>query len=476
MSDTFHYRDPDGMGPRYPGPDTGGYIKPLDQSLGLNGRRVQNSDIQDFIYNNKSAFGKNSDWQGRNRTGDRLDSLGYLSNFGGTEQTRRDAARLERLLRQRQEGQSRLDSIRAQRLRLRPPASTLRRQPKNVRLQEYRLASGELIPLVYGRAQVAGLAVEVAERTTDYDVEYVLAIGRIDGVNAVYANGTQISTSDWSESLGSDWGKVTVTFDKADYPSVPDVIVDIDGLRVATSAGGTPVYSDDPTFHLIDFIENSDYGLGLSVDWANVSASGLSRSFTLISPTDQYDVLQMLANNARSYVRFSGSLASIELEGTASSVRSITTADIIAGTLSVRLKDMAQVPNVVTVAYTDASNDIDQDALSDEYVTQAVTDGLERRRVSIVRVLGIRSKFDADEEAERRLAQVSLATTEVRFEMFDDGLELQLGDVIDLTHPVGFSGYLLRIVTEPQQTRSGRWVVEAETYDDAMYGGGGAPS
>jgi hypothetical protein len=53
--------------------------------------------------------------------------------------------------------------------------------------------------------------------------------------------------------------------------------------------------------------------------------------------------------------------------------------------------------------------------------------------------------------------------------MYDDAMPLEMGDIVDITHPLGLTSYKVRIDEPPRETSPGRWSLVGSEYRDAAY-------
>jgi len=160
----------------------------------------------------------------------------------------------------------------------------------------------------------------------------------------------------------------------------------------------------------------------------------------------------------------------------AGDVISIDPSQIVAGSLKLAKAPRRQQPTVVTVNYTKPLMTgsyywIDKAWSSDNQatvLTDAVVAGTETYRASTVSLPGILSYGEAYRTAVERLNHFTLCDLSGSVTLFDEGLEVLVGDVLALTHPIGLSDRLVR-VTGAQSDSPGRWKISFEEYDPAVY-------
>lgn len=143
----------------------------------------------------------------------------------------------------------------------------------------------------------------------------------------------------------------------------------------------------------------------------------------------------------------------------------LTSDDLVRDTLRVNRRSLRNVPNSVAVDYRDSSGSRWR-VEREQSDSARVTSQAEQRRLSRVSLPGIHNATQAKREATERLNWY-LTDLETNFSMFDEGWQLQNGSIIQLTHPLGLDGKLLRVTRLTGE--SGRWTVDAAEYDPAVY-------
>jgi hypothetical protein len=146
-------------------------------------------------------------------------------------------------------------------------------------------------------------------------------------------------------------------------------------------------------------------------------------------------------------------------------VRHFTVDDIVAGSLRLRHRSTRQHPTVVEVEYRDLGT-WKPEVRSAQ--VDGVAGGTVPRRVSRIQLPGVHRSTQAYREAVERLNWL-LADLEISFQCFEEGLELQQGSIIAVTHPIGLAAKLFRVLQISGER--GRWQVEGVEYDPAIYSG-----
>jgi len=263
--------------------------------------------------------------------------------------------------------------------------------------------------------------------------------------------------------------------------SWPQVVCEIRGLKVYNPKTATTVYSKNPALCLGDLIRSTDYGRGTAVDDTALEAAqdacdalvgGEVRRSLCLSLDSQSivdDWVDILRAYAGCWVDYRGPTAFLIPDRPASSVMALNAADIVKGSLSIKKADSAEIPTVVRIIYSNTTGGEWVEARSDPAQIPGVGSGSVQRRESLVNMNGITRHSQAYREAVERLNKLTLSDLAVNFTMFDNGLQLVVGDVFTLTHPIGLTAKMLRIIEPPVQTSIGRWEIAAVEYDAAAY-------
>lgn len=147
-------------------------------------------------------------------------------------------------------------------------------------------------------------------------------------------------------------------------------------------------------------------------------------------------------------------------------VRHFAAADIVDGSLRLKKRAIGQAPTVVEVEYTDSSGVSEWPTYIQDAVSPGVTAGTESRRVSRVSLPGIHRASQAKREAVERLNWM-LSDLTASVQVFDEGLELQPGSIVQVTHPIGLSYKMFRVLRLGGER--GYWNLELVEYDPAIY-------
>lgn len=139
--------------------------------------------------------------------------------------------------------------------------------------------------------------------------------------------------------------------------------------------------------------------------------------------------------------------------------------DIKADTLAVKHRSKRNSPNSMIIDYTDGKLVAGWRTESVQKDSPTIAAGAPRRN-SKVSLPGIQNKSQAYREAVERLNWF-LSDLEGSFTAWDEGLYVQNGSIIAITHPIGLSARLFRVVSVAAQ--DGRWSYNITEYDKDQY-------
>lgn len=263
-------------------------------------------------------------------------------------------------------------------------------------------------------------------------------------------------------------------------------------VRKDSTAGGSGAHrladpstwewSDNPSLCLADWCANTLYGAGEPVLWASVPAAADANDATIGSPAEKRRVLGVtLAREGATVVATAEALrayAGCWLVPTAGGLRLLPDADAasaatyshalgqIARLDALQLRDLGNVPTAVEVKYTDTTQTPWRDASAIATVAGAGT--TKPWRISSVALPGVQRYSQAYREAVERLNKLNLGDLSTTLEVFDAGIAHDIGDIIEITHPVGLSSKPMR-VTDVDCPAAGRWRLAVTEHDPAAY-------
>ena len=391
------------------------------------------------------------------------------------------------------------------------PAAVLNEQQPLAEITKNITADNVPIPLVYGQAQLGGKPFAVDYSNDQWTVGYLLCLGEIEAVDSVLINGeapdaavtinsytgttSQLADpllaaaiTDYDDTLviTSPDGDMGVAYVVLQYPgslfdSWPYIVVNVRGKKVWNPKTSTTIYSDNPALHLGDLIRSPIYGQNLTVDDTaleaaqdandDTSAGEVRReSYTVIyNARRTHEWVDTLRAYAGCWVVNRANTVYLVPDRPGSSIKTITASDMVQGSFSIKKKDSSNMPTVIRVYYTDTELPEWRERLCTAVEAPGVAAGTTQRRESRVRMGGIRRHSQAYREAIERYNKLLLSDLSVEFDMFDEGLELEMGDIITVSHPYGLTNKLMRITEDPRQRDPGRWQIRASEYDPAAY-------
>jgi len=132
----------------------------------------------------------------------------------------------------------------------------------------------------------------------------------------------------------------------------------------------------------------------------------------------------------------------------------------------VAMDDAGNSPTVVEVIYTDTSQVPWRDAIAS--VQLLGVGSTLPVRLSQVRMPGIHRHSQAYREAYKRLVKLTTGKLAAGVELFDIGLQHEPGDVVEITHPVGFTTEPFRVLGV-QMPGPGRWRLALRQHVSAAY-------
>lgn len=260
--------------------------------------------------------------------------------------------------------------------------------------------------------------------------------------------------------------------------------------RKDTTAGGSGAHrladpatwewSDNPSLATADWLASSVYGAGEPVDWSSVPAAanandalvGLEKRRVLgVTFARDGVAAAAIAETLRAY-------AGCWLVPGANGVRLLPdAADAAVATYrhqdgqiarldAVQLRDLGNAPTAVEVTYTDTTQIPWRESTALASVSGAGT--TLPWRLSSVAMPGVQRYSQARREAVERLNKLRLGDLNVELEVFDIGIRHQVGDIVEVSHPIGLVDKPMR-ATDVEMSAHGRWVLQLAEHDPAAY-------
>ena len=260
----------------------------------------------------------------------------------------------------------------------------------------------------------------------------------------------------------------------------PRVSARIRGRKLYDDRTGLTVWSDNPALAVADFArDTTGYGMGLTVDSSSVIAAANAcdelvvgekrRTFGLAieEPQDCGDWLDTLRTYAGCLIDRSGDALRLIPDRPAAVAGTLdSAAGQIRALRSLKKRGLRNVPTVMTVIYTDTTTTPWREARV-TVKAAGVDSGAVDWRPSDVPLPGIQRRSQAVREATERLNHLTLEDLTCEVEAFDEALVYEIGDILQITHPVGLDGKRFRILGIGRA--ASRPVFRLVEYDPAVY-------
>lgn len=311
--------------------------------------------------------------------------------------------------------------------------------------------------------------------TTHYLTNFAFFNGTDDGLNASGLTGlSEVSSLGWTSAhagKGIAHAVFKLKYNSDAFNSIPKINFVIRGKQILTDlSGSTYAYSANPALVLYDYLTSTRYGKGLSASDINTTAftSAQNTCDTNVTPytgasteklfechtalgnkTKIIDNVKKVLSSMRAFFTFSGGLYTIKVEGTGSSVLSITE-DMIIGSVNVTGENKQKKYNRVIARFDNAEKNFQPDEAiyppSDEtnvgsdfkYATMLANDNNEELHFEMSMPCTV-SPYQAEDMAELVLKR-SRAGLQVAFNATSEAQELAIGDIFQITHSgLGFS-------------------------------------
>ncbi len=368
------------------------------------------------------------------------------------------------------------------------------------------------IPIIYGRVETGFKIFAVGKIGTDLVLGGLVCVGEIDAYESITVNDQPLpSEITVTKYYGTTSQAVDPTLQQAISGYNDDLVVTIDGVDVGIAycvfrippnvvkdwptfkavVRGRKVsdlndppsvaYSDNPVHCFADWYQNSQFGAGGTIDTASFQAAA-SACDELVGSSEkrrtiglEMDKVAPISTWLEVWKAYIGCLYSYNENGLVlvpNRPRATDhTIDHSSGQLAqnprLQKLDTAEVPTVVKVVYTDTSGNPWREGVAVAELS-GVSSGTVPRRESVIRLPGITRYSQARREAIERLNALTLCDLKTELYVFDEGLKVTAGDVIEVTHPVGLTNKPMRVL-DAQVIAPGRWKLTCIEYDPAVY-------
>ena len=389
---------------------------------------------------------------------------------------------------------------------IRPVANRSREVIDNV------VGTVEYIPVVYGQTKVGGLKAFTEVKDSDLYQVIVFCEGEVDSIVSYEIDGvpsTDVKFNDLVESwnrLGTDeqeyipefaadapgWSSshrgrglcyLALKFSKDSdvFPRIPVITAVIKGKKVLDPRSGLVEWSDNPALCILDYLKNKRYGKGLheskidldsfiaAANYYDQLVDGLKR-FTLNGyvKTDQtiLDNLDEMLTSCNSILTFYNGKHRLKPMRAEGSVYTFTKDNII-GPLNIERLGKRDKKNRADVNWMNPNNNWQGDLAIVQNDSFYVADGQQERTLNIelpFTTVGTQANYIG-----QLAVNQSRLDTKVSFKSTQQALQVEIADVVGVTHPTpGWNQKLFRVNAlglEPD----GNVVVTLEEYDSDVY-------
>ena len=310
---------------------------------------------------------------------------------------------------------------------------------------------------------------EEGVETTHYLTNFAFFNGHDDGLIAHQLTGLgDLDNLGWTSShngKGISHAVFKFKYNSDAFNGIPKINFVIRGKLINTNLSGSSyAYSANPALVLYDYLTSTRYGKGLSASDINTTAftSAQNTCDTNVTPytgasteklfechtalgnkTKIIDNVKKILSSMRSFFTFSGGLYTIKVEGTGSSVLSITEDMIISG-IQATGETKQKRYNRVIARFDNAEKNFQPDEViyppSDEtnvgsafkYATMLANDNDEELHFEMSMPCTV-SPYQAEDMAELVLKR-SRAGLRINFMATSEAQELAIGDIFQVTH------------------------------------------
>jgi hypothetical protein len=364
------------------------------------------------------------------------------------------------------------------------------------------------VPVIYGEQRIAGLwlvrpYVKNVSGTDHLRFALLWGWGEIEGVQAVYLNGQTVSGSHMTHYVGTsgqtvnatlaadiagfndaypDWAYTFFSIPAGTYDGFPQTVqigAVVRGRKVFDPRDSSTAWSENPALCARDFLVSTKYGPGKTVygtdacaDLCDSLVGGVEvrclSGIILEQPLDLDRSMDLFAAYGEFLWAHDDDGILIVPDTIASVAATLTTDDIIDGTLRLTGTGLDAAPTEVTVNYRKSSGSAVQWPDDSEVVQLAGVDtGIVAAVRSEVSMPALRRGSEARRKGQMRLRRLQ-HPGRYAWQSFDDGVKFQRGDVVQLPDTKGMSNRVVRILSS-DMVGYGRYQHTAEHYSADMY-------
>lgn len=250
------------------------------------------------------------------------------------------------------------------------------------------------------------------------------------------------------------------------------VELDILGRQCYDPRTGLWVATENPSLHLRDFITDEEYGLGRDVLGAEACADendalfrGVAKamtSITLNEPSDEAEILDLMSVYAECFWTYEGAAIRLIPDAPVEAPAGIVTLDQIRwDTLEISSVDQSDVPTALSVIYS--GGDRPATVTSSEHESIGTVGSQ-----SGVELPGVYRPVEAQRRAWSRFQRLQVPGR-ISFQMFDDGVQYQVGDVVEIPDYFGTDSVWVRITSPVEPVAVGIYQLHGEVYTPSAY-------
>lgn len=385
----------------------------------------------------------------------------------------------------------------------RATAETINRVDTNPTKQLTLSGANRRVPVVYGEVRTSGVFI-AGPVISSGDLVFAIAwsFGPCEGVQTIYVNeetapggmtvthynGEPGQTPD--PTLAAAIPGFTDAFDGIAYSVFvfestsnvtgwPRVEAIFRGKKIFDPRTGLTEWTENPSLFISDFVQNATYGPGLPIsgvaacaDYNDTIYFGEPRAragYTLSEGNNLAEVLGVMSAYADCLWHYNGNsirlIPDTVVDGPAIV---LTRSEILENTMRIRTVSTANTPTVVVVNWLRESGNASAWTMeASRQVLPGVGSGDLEEIESSVNLPGVRRELEAARKGAVRLNRLRFSG-KYSWQAPDSGIRFQHGDVVQLPNYWGLTDQLVRIM-EVQTISQGRYQVEAEHYDPAMY-------
>lgn len=264
---------------------------------------------------------------------------------------------------------------------------------------------------------------------------------------------------------------------------IPTIEALVRGRKILDPRTATVAWSRNPGLVINDIVTNANWGFGRPIRGVNAVAdrcdtlvSGSARcqlNLTLVSADTEEGILGLLSTYAECLYEFDGDGVLVVPDAPVDApAMSLTLSEIQQGTLRMSGLSLETAPTAVTVEYIVPSGGTAAWPSDTETARlPGVAEGLVEELSSDVSLPGIRRAAEASRKAWLRLNRLQIPG-EIAWQMFDNGIIPEKGDVIAMPDARGMTSIWVRVMSKQMLKGDGNrlaYQFTAEIYSASVY-------